>query len=55
VATGAGLLGSGTHPSAAEGEADITDKERYERIRDLLGDAVATPVGGLHIRYPERA
>lgn len=49
VATGAGLMGSGTHPSAEEGEADITDKERYERIRDLLGDAVATPVGGLHI------
>lgn len=47
--TGAGLLGSGTHPSAVEGEAEITDKERYERIRDLLGDAVATPVGGLHI------
>jgi carboxylate-amine ligase len=46
VATGAGLLGSGTHPSAAEGEAEITDKERYERIRELLGDAVATPVGG---------
>ncbi|HEX5926319.1 MAG TPA: YbdK family carboxylate-amine ligase [Baekduia sp.] len=46
---GAGLLGSGTHPSAAEGEAEITDKGRYERIRDLLGDAVATPVGGLHI------
>jgi carboxylate-amine ligase len=49
LATHAGLLGSGTHPSAAEGEAEITDKERYERIRDLLGDAVATPVGGLHI------
>jgi carboxylate-amine ligase len=49
VETGAGLLGSGTHPSASEGEAEITDKERYERIRDLLGDAVATPVGGLHI------
>jgi glutamate---cysteine ligase / carboxylate-amine ligase len=47
--TGAGLLGSGTHPSALEGEAEITDKERYERIRELLGDAVATPVGGLHI------
>jgi carboxylate-amine ligase len=47
--TGAGLLGSGTHPSAVEGEAEITDKERYERIRELLGDAVATPVGGLHI------
>jgi carboxylate-amine ligase len=49
AATGAGLLGSGTHPSEVEGEAEITDKERYERIRDLLGDAVATPVGGLHI------
>jgi glutamate---cysteine ligase / carboxylate-amine ligase len=47
--TGAGLIGSGTHPSAAEGEAEITDKDRYERIRELLGDAVATPVGGLHI------
>jgi carboxylate-amine ligase len=49
LATGAGLLGSGTHPSAAEGSAEITDKDRYERIRYLLGDAVATPVGGLHI------
>ena len=39
----------GHAPAAAEGEAEITDKERYERIRDLLGDAVATPVGGLHI------
>src|SRR3979490_3285539 len=46
---GAGLLGSGTHPSALEGEAEITDKARYERIHDLLGDAVATPVAGLHI------
>jgi carboxylate-amine ligase len=54
--TGAGLLGSGTHPSAMEGTAEITDKERYERIRDLLGDAVATPVGGLHIHIgmPDR-
>jgi carboxylate-amine ligase len=49
LATGAGLLGSGTHPSALEGEAEITDKERYERIRDLLGDAAATPVAGLHV------
>jgi glutamate---cysteine ligase / carboxylate-amine ligase len=47
--TGAGLIGSGTHPSAAEGEAEITDKDRYERIRYLLGDAVVTPVGGLHV------
>ena len=49
VATGAGVLGSGTHPAAGEGDAEITDKERYERIRELLGDAVATPVGGLHV------
>jgi carboxylate-amine ligase len=49
LATGGGLLGSGTHPSAGEDDAEITDKERYERIRYLLGDAVATPVGGLHV------
>jgi glutamate---cysteine ligase / carboxylate-amine ligase len=49
VATGAGVLGTGTHPSALEGDAEITDKERYERIRHLLGDAAATPVAGLHI------
>ncbi len=48
-ATGAGLLGSGTHPSAVEGEAAITDKERYERIQFLLGDAAVTPVAGLHV------
>ncbi len=49
IGTGAGLLGSGTHPSADEGDSVITDRERYERIRFLLGDAVVTPVGGLHI------
>src|SRR3954451_10414132 len=47
--TGAGILGAGTHPSAREGEAEITDKDRYERIRELLGDAVATAVGGTHV------
>jgi carboxylate-amine ligase len=49
LATGAGLLGAGTHPAALEGDAEITDKDRYAQIRALLGDAVATPVGGLHI------
>jgi glutamate---cysteine ligase / carboxylate-amine ligase len=49
VGTGAGILAAGTHPSAAEGDAEITDKERYERIHFLLGDAAVTPVGGLHI------
>lgn len=54
--TGAGICGSGTHPSAREGDAEITDKERYERIHFLLGDAVVTPVGGLHIHVgmPDR-
>src|ERR1700727_1369894 len=28
LATGPGLLGSGTHPSAAEGDSEITDKQR---------------------------
>ena len=49
LATGTGLIGSGTHPQAPVGSAEITDKERYERIRELLGDAVLTPVGGLHV------
>jgi carboxylate-amine ligase len=48
-ATGVGLLGSGTHPAAPEGDAEITDKDRYEHIRYLLGDAVITPVSGLHV------
>jgi carboxylate-amine ligase len=47
--TGAGVLGAGLHPAAPEGAAGITDKDRYERIRDLLGDAVADPTGGLHV------
>ena len=47
--TGAGILASGTHPSAGEGDAAITHKERYERIHYLLGDAAVTPVGALHV------
>ena len=49
VSTGVGLIGSGTHPTATEDEAEISDKERYERIHRLLGDAIATPVAGLHV------
>ncbi len=47
--TGAGILASGTHPSAREDDAMITHKERYERIHFLLGDAAVTPIGGLHV------
>ena len=47
--TGTGLLASGTHPSAREGDAAITHKERYERIHHLLGDAAVTPTAALHV------
>ncbi len=47
--TGVGLIGSGTHPEATEGDAEVTDKARYEQIVELLGDAAATPVAGLHV------
>jgi carboxylate-amine ligase len=49
LATGVGLIASGTHPTAREGDSQFTDKPRYERIHDLLGDAGATPVCALHI------
>jgi carboxylate-amine ligase len=49
LGTGVGLIGSGTHPTATEDEAEISDKERYEHIHRLLGDAIATPVAGLHV------
>jgi glutamate---cysteine ligase / carboxylate-amine ligase len=47
--TGVGLIASGTHPTAREGDSAITDKPRYERISGLLGDAGATAVCALHI------
>jgi carboxylate-amine ligase len=49
LATGAGLLGAGTHPTQQEGEGAITEKERYELIGRKLGDAIATPVAGMHV------
>jgi len=49
LGTGIGLLGAGTHPTVTDEEAQISDKERYERVHRLLGAAVATPVAGLHI------
>jgi glutamate---cysteine ligase / carboxylate-amine ligase len=49
LATGLGLVASGTHPSAEEGDAEITDKDRYRLISQLLGDALATPVSALHV------
>jgi carboxylate-amine ligase len=49
LGVGVGLLCTGTHPTAREGEAEITDKERYNFISGLLGDAIVDPVGALHV------
>lgn len=49
LAAGAGVVACGTHPTAVEGDSQFTDKPRYERIHELLGDAGATPVCALHI------
>jgi carboxylate-amine ligase len=49
LATGVGLIAAGTHPTAVEGDSVFSDNSRYERIRDWLGDAGATPVCALHI------
>jgi carboxylate-amine ligase len=49
LATGIGLIGSATHPTAAEGETEISDRQRYRYIAELLGDALATPVAALHV------
>jgi glutamate---cysteine ligase / carboxylate-amine ligase len=49
LGVGVGLLGTGIHPTASEGEAEITDKERYKFISALLGDAIVDPVGALHV------
>lgn len=49
LATGVGVIACGTHPTAVEGDSIVNENPRYERIRQLLGDAGATPVCALHI------
>jgi glutamate---cysteine ligase / carboxylate-amine ligase len=49
LATGIGIVASGTHPTAVEGDSVVTENPRYERIGSLLGDAGATPVCAIHI------
>jgi glutamate---cysteine ligase / carboxylate-amine ligase len=46
---GVGLLGSGLHPSANEGEAKLAEKRRYEVVREDFGDLLRTPPCGLHV------
>jgi carboxylate-amine ligase len=49
LATGAGFVAFVTHQTAVEGDSEFTVKRRYERIHELLGDAGATPVCGMHV------
>jgi carboxylate-amine ligase len=49
IATGASPIGCGLQPAPSHGEPGITPKARYERIRELLGDAALTPVAGMHV------
>ena len=49
LATGVGILGTATHPTADEGASEVSDKERYRFIAEQLGDALATPVAALHV------
>ena len=49
IATGIGLIGSATHPSAEEGAAGISETERYEFVASQLGDAAVTPVAAMHV------
>ncbi len=49
LATGTGIVACGTHPTAVEGDSQFTEKRRYVRIHELLGDAGATPVCAVHI------
>ena len=47
--TGYGLIGAGLHPVAAEGEAKLVDKPRYDVVREDFGDLLRTPPCGLHV------
>jgi carboxylate-amine ligase len=47
--TGVGVIGCGTHPTGQEGDAEVTDSERYHLIHGLLGDAAVTPVSAVHV------
>ncbi|UJA21239.1 YbdK family carboxylate-amine ligase [Thermoleophilia bacterium SCSIO 60948] len=47
--SGVGLIGSGTHPSADEQRAEVSDRERYRFISEQLGDALVTPVAATHV------
>jgi carboxylate-amine ligase len=46
---GFGLIGSGLHPSAKEGEPILVSKPRYEPVRADLGSLLRTPPCGLHV------
>jgi carboxylate-amine ligase len=49
LGTGVGIVGTGTHPTAEEQAAEISDRRRYRFIAEQLGDALITPVAGVHV------
>lgn len=46
---GFGLLASGLHPKAREGEVELVAKPRYDVVREDFGDLLRTPPCGLHV------
>ena len=47
--SGARIIGSGVHPNAAVGEADVYQTPRYALIEDSLQGVLRTPICGQHI------
>lgn len=49
LASGSRLMGSGVHPTAPAGIADIQEAPRYRLIADALQGLLRTPICGLHV------
>jgi carboxylate-amine ligase len=47
--SGSRLMGSGVHPTASAGSADIQELPRYRLIADALQGLLRTPICGLHV------
>lgn len=47
--SGSRLMGSGVHPTAPAGTADIQELPRYRLIADALQGLLRTPICGLHV------
>jgi glutamate---cysteine ligase / carboxylate-amine ligase len=47
--SGARIMGTGVHPTAEPGEADVYQTPRYALIEDSLQGVLRTPICGLHV------